>query len=271
MNGKFTHYLITRFNVPVKNWNKDKAGHKVLDDAWMEERIGLFKKYCVPTIANQSLKKFTWLIYCDLKTSPQYLASIQQAIISIPGATIRYVDHFDHLLIDLRQLLSEDPSLYVITSRLDNDDGLGPQFISDIQAHFTPTDKMIINFTKGVLYDATKHIVTEIRFSRFNHYGSLIEEKKPGHPLITVVGYPHGQPPEGHQVINIASRFSWLKIIHERNMASKTNGVPLQNKRIIAHFNLRADDLTQSWVATGIFVVSRLLSRMKRKLFPTPK
>lgn len=271
MNGKFTHYLITRFNVPVKNWDKDKAGNRVLDQAWLDERIGLFTKFCLPTIENQLNQNFTWLIFCDINTPAEYLDNIQQSVRSIPGASLRLVSHFDHLMVDLRQLLAEDPSPFLITSRVDNDDGLGPQFIKDVQAHFATEDKLIINFTKGVLYDTTKRILTEIQLSQFNHYGSLIEENKSGYQLMTVMGFPHDRPRNGYKVLNIRSRYAWLKIIHDRNMSSKTNGIPLRNKQIVSIFNLRPNDLAQSWYATLIYAISRVVSRVGRKLFPNQK
>jgi len=268
MNGKFTHYLITRFNVPVKNWDKDKVGNRVLDQAWHEERIGLFKKFCVPTIANQTEKNFTWLIYCDVNTLSEYLSDIREAVSEISGATIRLVRDFDHLMVDLRQLLAEDPALYVITSRVDNDDGLGPQFVKEVQVHFKPIERLIINFTKGVLYDVTKRVLTEIRHSQFNHYGSLVEEKKSEHQLISVIGFPHDRPPGNCQVLNIGSRFAWLKIIHDRNMSSKTNGFPLGNTEIAQIFNVQPNDLTQSWFSAVNYIIARIMSRGRRKLFP---
>lgn len=269
MKGKFTHYLATRFNVPVKNWDKDKAGQQVLDDAWMKSRLSLFTTYCAPTIARQSVLDFKWLVYCDTNTSVENLAIIQQAIESIPGATIRKATDFEMVLADFRHLLAADPSPFIITSRLDNDDGLGPDFIRDVQAAFVPADKMIINFTKGVLYDLQKHVLTEVRSSPYNHYGSLIEEKHTDRPYLTVFGYPHGQPPEGSGVINLHNRFAWLKIIHQRNMVSRTNGWPLHRHQVIRHFDLKAKDLTQSWLSTAVFVVIRLLSKIKRTLFKT--
>ena len=268
---KFTHYLITRFNVPVKNWDRDKAGHPVLDDAWMKERLSLFTTYCAPTILHQSIKDFTWLIYCDTLTSPDYLAIIQQAINGIPGATIRKVEDFEMSLTDFRKLLAADPSPFVITSRLDNDDGLGPDFIREVQASFVPVDKMIINFNKGVLYDLQNHVLTEVRSSPYNHYGSLIEEKQADQMFLTIFGYPHGQPPKGSNVMNLNSRFAWLKVIHQRNMVSKTNGWPLHRKHIISHFNLQVNDVSQSWLATAMFVVIRSLSKIKRTLFSSSK
>ena len=267
MSGKFTHYLITRFNVPVKNWDRDKAGKPVLDDAWMHNRLDLFRRYCVPGVANQTNKNFTWIIYVDTLTSPEFLTAIQQAIRQLPNAVISPVSHFEALMTDLRQLLSSAPTPFVISSRVDNDDSLGPAYIGEVQKHFVPQDRLIINFLKGVLYDAHRHILTEIRHSQLNHYGSLIEELKPDKDLITIMGYPHGRPPVGSTVTDIDLRFAWLKIIHERNMVSKTNGIPLVDHTVIPHFGLQPHDLPRSYWATSVFVMRKILSRLKRKIF----
>ncbi len=267
MSGKFTHYLITRFNVPVKNWDKDKAGKPVLDAAWMQERLVLFQKYCAPTIRQQRCNDFVWLVYCDLLTGAKDLETIRQEVNRFSNTQVRLVADFPALLDDLKGLLADAPAPYVITSRVDNDDGLGPDFIKDVQDHFVARDKHIINFTKGVLYDVHRLVLTEIRNSRFNHYGSLIEQRVADQPLTTVVGYPHGRPPEGSTVTDVDSRFAWLKIIHERNMSSRTNGVPLLEFDITSRFGLQPGDLPQSLTSTAVFVLHRLLSRIKRKLF----
>ena len=267
MSGKFTHYLITRFNVPVKNWDRDKAGNPVLDTVWMQERLVLFKKYCAPTIRHQQCSDFVWLVYCDLLTEAKDLETIRQEVGRVKNAQVRQVADFPELLSDLQNILADALTPFVITSRLDNDDGLGPMYIQEVQDHFVTRDKQIINFTKGVLYDVHRLVLTEIGNSRFNHYGSLIEERIADQPLITVVGYPHGRPPEGSNVTDVDSRFAWLKIIHERNMSSRTNGVPLMEFDITTHFDLQPGDLPQSLTSTAIFVIHRLLSRLKRKLF----
>lgn len=267
MSVKFTHYLITRFNVPVKNWDRDKAGKPVLDDAWMRSRLELFRRYCVPGIAGQTNKNFTWIIYYDTLTAAPFLDEIHQAIRDMPNVMARPVQDFEALMADLRQLLSSVPTPYVISSRVDNDDSLGPAYISEVQKHFLEHDKHIINFLKGVLYDTHRCVLTEIKKSHLNHYGSLIEELKPGKKLITIMGYPHGRPPEGASVTDIDLRFAWLKIIHQRNMVSRTNGFPLFDPTVTTHFGLQPYDLPRSYWSTSVFVMRRLLSRLKRKLF----
>jgi hypothetical protein len=265
MSLKFTHYLITRFNVPVNNWNKDKAGQPVLDTQWMQNRLELFAKYCVPTIARQTENNFIWLVFCDEMTDPLHRDRIQNLVGHLPQAQIRWVSDFNHLLTDVKAFLSLAKTPYVITSRMDNDDGIGPDFIADVQEHFVEQDMTIINFTKGILYDHTKRVLTEIKDSQRNHYGSLIETAT-GKELVTVVGYPHGKPPAGSHIINVHTRFAWLKIIHQRNMVSKTNGIPFLQSNISSHFNLPKDAFAVSRWNTFLFIVRRVLSKMKRKL-----
>lgn len=267
MHKVFTHYLITRFNVPVKNWEVDKAGNRVLDKTWIEHRLRLFNTYCAPTIGGQSNTNFTWLIYCDHRTEEDYLRRITETVSGIHQAEIRLVEDFYKLLDDLRDTVSRCPTPYIITSRLDNDDGLGIDFVNDVQANFSSGDLKIINFTKGILYDGHRHVLTEIRYSQRNHYGSLIETLKQGQIPLTVLGYPHGNPPEKSEIVNVSTRLSWLKIIHERNMASKTNGKPLLNNSVVVHFGLKRSEFPISYWATIIFVFRRLGSKVKRKWF----
>ena len=265
MSRKFTHYLITRFNVPVNNWHKDKAGKPVLDHLWMENRLNLFAQYCLPTIVQQSERGFQWLIYCDRQTHPALLKKIKELILLTPQARIIPVTDFEELLTELRGRLSGSETEYVITSRLDNDDGLGPNFISDVQQAFSDQDKLIINFTKGVLYDHSKKVLTEIRNSERNHYGSLIESAGQKE-FVTVMGYPHGIPPEGSTELNLHNRFSWLKVIHDRNMISKTNGIPILRKDIGLIFNIDEEFLKISWLHTFWFLIRKVLSRIKRTI-----
>ena len=262
MNGKFTHYLITRFNVPVKNWDKDKTGNRVLDQAWLEERIGLFRKFCVPTIVNQTEKNFTWLIYCDAQTSPEYLSELRQAVNEISGATIRLVSDFDHLMIDLRQILANEPTPFVITSRMDNDDGLGKDYIQAIQDVFIPQDLTLLNFLHGITYDTEKHILTEQRNASLNHFTSLIEITTPDREYITVLGFSHTQPPAQIVVQDLHIPYAWLKIIHGRNMSSRTKGKPVARKEILTFFKLTKKDVPISMLQTGIYILRKGFHRI---------
>lgn len=266
MSGKFTHYLITRFNVPVKNWDRDKSGRPTLDSAWMEERMQLFQAYCVPTVRQQTERNFIWVVYCDRNTSPADLDIIRKSIGTVQNAEVRLSDDFDELLDDLRQWLAKAQTSFVITSRLDNDDGLGLDYIYKVQSHFAARDKLLINLEGGILYDTGRKVLTRLRHSPFNHYGSLIEQIQPEGSALTVLGYPHDHPPREIEVLNVECNAAWLKIIHDRNLKSRTSGVPVFPKKAIAQFGLSADAFPISVSRVLTYSIAKWFSIVRRKL-----
>src|SRR6188768_508769 len=107
MQPDFTHYLITRYNVPFKNWDKDKAGNQVGHEAWMEQRMDLFRKFCIPTIAGQTKQDFHWLIYVDTEINEEHLKAIQEALKAVKNAELRFASDMDGLLSDLRKIITK--------------------------------------------------------------------------------------------------------------------------------------------------------------------
>src|SRR5574338_436068 len=101
--AKFTHYLVTRFNVPVERWQRDKSGHATLDDAWFDHRLELFSTYCLPSVFHQSEQNFQWLIYCDQRISPSQLLKLSKLIAEVDRFTIRMAESLESMLDDLRQ------------------------------------------------------------------------------------------------------------------------------------------------------------------------
>ncbi len=262
---KFTHYLVTRFNIPVNNWEKDKTGHPTLDDHWMQHRISLFKKYCIPTIASQLEKKFLWIVYCDVNTNSVYRQQIEDAVSVIPAAMIRTVADPAEMLSDLRHLISNATTPYVITSRLDNDDGLGKNYIRTVGEHFKESDKLLLNPEGGILYDTREKVMTQMKNSQRNHYTSLIEETKSPGELLTVLGFPHDNPPDDVQIENIPGQYYWLKIIHERNVKSQIKGKPFFNMN--NHFYEEMDKIyfPVSFGNTIKYILKSILHKLKTR------
>ena len=80
MGGKFTHYLITRFNIVEKTRVWDKNEQPILDADWLHHRLDLFTRFCVPTVAGQSEKSFKWLIYLDTASGSELIKTISNLI-----------------------------------------------------------------------------------------------------------------------------------------------------------------------------------------------
>ncbi|MEO5906755.1 MAG: glycosyltransferase [Saprospiraceae bacterium] len=260
--AKFTHYLVTRFNVPAGKWLQDKEGRPTLDDEWMDHRLDLFKKYCVPTVAGQSEKNFEWLIYCDIKTGDSVRQQIENSTHTITNVQLRYVEKMEDLLIDFKHILNSAETPYVISSRLDNDDGLSIDFIKSVQHQFQAMDRCLINFNHGILYDVNRRIMTQIQSGYLNHYGSLIESKKMADQYLTIMGFHHTSPPEDVSVINLSRPCAWLKIIHERNARSGMKGRLVLSKNILECFLLPNNLFKISFLNSAGYLVWRIKKKM---------
>ncbi len=223
----FSHYLITRFNVPVADWSADKAGTATRDEAWMAHRLRLFADFCVPTVSQQTVRDFTWMICLDAATPEATLDAIRRLIVGIPRSEFLLAPSQEAMMQQLRERLGTDESEFIITSRLDNDDGLGPDYIKIVQSNVEAVDKRLINLLGGLLYDAPNRVLTRLRFSRFNHFTSLVERNHHDGRLLTVIGFPHTRPPADVTVVDVPARYGWLKIVHARNVSSRTKGLPL--------------------------------------------
>ena len=70
------HFILTRFNLRI--WRQDKHGSAVRTREWLEHRFGLFEKYCLPSIANQTCKDFEWVVLFDDKTPDEFRNRISE-------------------------------------------------------------------------------------------------------------------------------------------------------------------------------------------------
>src|SRR5687768_16185102 len=162
--AKFTHYLVTRFNIRIDGLGPENFRPSARTESWVSDRMPLFESFCAPSVAGQMNKDFHWLIYCDPTTDEIFLNRISVAIQNVSSYEIVFVSDFKEMLSHLRNKISEADTPHVITSRLDNADGIGINYIHDVQAHFTPEGNVVLNLLGGINYNASQGILT------FNHY-----------------------------------------------------------------------------------------------------
>jgi len=262
--AKFTHYLVTRFNVPVERWQRDKSGHATLNDSWFDHRLDLFSTYCLPSVLHQTNQDFQWLIYCDQKISPSQLLKLSKLVADVTRFTIRMADSLERMLDDLRQLISEAGTPYVITSRLDNDDAIAINFIQDIQSGFEEKELMLLHFDDGIAYDCIVRVATRMQTKVHNTFTSLVERIATTHDIVTVYGFHHTEIPSSIQIVHISGGEHWLKVIHDRNLRSQLAGIPV-NHIPGANFGITSSSATSiSWWNTLRYTAKRLLRVQKK-------
>jgi hypothetical protein len=268
MTPSFKHLLITRYNVPLTGWDKDRSGQETRNAEWLAHRQILFENYCVPGIKLQTEKDFTWLIYCDPNTPANALSMIRKSVEALPFVSIRLADDYHACMRDIDHTMSSAGKDYVITSRLDNDDGLAIDYIETVQSHFIPQHNTILNLLNGHGYNVRTHVITKMKNMRHNHFGTLIEKCNPGGGHTSVRGYQHGSPPLHFKTIDIPSEGSWLKTFHERNLKSNAFGYPVFSNSISSKYGINNNVLkhhlsntllyTGRWLADGLFRKIRL-------------
>ena len=108
---------------------------------------------------------------------------------------------------DLQFIIQGGPTPWTVTTRLDNDDAIHPEFIATIQAAAKPTTEFL-NIPNG-WYGSKPH------HHRANPFMSFVERTELAR---TIYFTAHGIAMAEHAPIRqISNKRLWTQIIHERN------------------------------------------------------
>lgn len=211
----FDHVLLTRFNLPSKGYEKIIR----TQEGWLRERVDLFERYCLPSVRNQKVRPARWIIYFDPE-SPSWLREKITAL----NADETFLPLFrpevvrEDLLHDIVLSLPNRKD-YLLTTNLDNDDGLANDFSERIRNAVTTRSTTAIYFTNGL-----------IRTSK-----GLYKNEDPSNAFCSVLA-PWAQPDtcwaEWHTllgktmpVLRLAGSPAWLQVIHGGNVSNRVRGI----------------------------------------------
>ena len=142
-----THIILTRFNVPTKGREAEIRSRT----GWLERRFDIFEQYCLPAVAAQTNRDFTWVIYFDVATPAPFRDRIARCQKEFPFVDLYREDMpLDTVVDDVRALLKPG-SETVLTTRLDNDDAIARDFVDRLQtAAHAVQPGTALNFSDGV-------------------------------------------------------------------------------------------------------------------------
>lgn len=220
----FKHLLLTRFNV----FYKTKVAQRGFDpDYWLEERLGIFLKFCFPSVLNQSKKNFIWFFYIDKCTPYSVKKKLEEAF--KPFGFIILIEHeYDDF--EIFKFIQQDIDLYLgkgfdylISSRVDTDDMLHRDYISTVQVFFSQQNYEALNFNKGLVYDKMSG-VTSIMIHRYNAFLTLVE-KRGAKGFLTVFHKFHTDYRFDNQKVEIKiKKPMWCVTIHGLNDSTSFYG-----------------------------------------------
>lgn len=219
------HVLMTRFNLATPG--REAAIRNKPD--WLATRFRLFEDFCLPSVAEQTTKAFTWIIYFDKDTPPEFkdrVAALQSRV----KFEAYYTGLFpasgwpQSLTEILGAKLGAMPPV-VLTSRLDNDDALARDYMERTAAAAVgqvAAPRVGIVITNGYIRSATSAYAISHPCNAFASWLERVDQ--PGGPL-TAMGISHIDAADFGPLVQVPGPGGWLQVVHGGNVSNKVRGM----------------------------------------------
>lgn len=216
---KYRHAIITRFNVLYRELVHKTPKPKGLDASWLAQRFDLFEKYCLPSVLAQTCQEFTWLIYFHSGTPTTFVERARRACAGHDNIRLQFCDIYEHEILerDLKAELIPAPE-WLLTTRLDNDDGLRSDFVQRLHDNLRFSGTEAINFANGIVYAGGR---TYLHHDDSNAFLSLLEPF-PGFKTVLFVRHP--DMARLAPVRQIGGEPAWLQVVHDANISNRVRG-----------------------------------------------
>jgi hypothetical protein len=219
----FTHIVLTRFSLR----SSGVGFHGEWEPGWLERRLELFERYCLPSMHRQSCQNFTWVIFCDPITPRPVVERLRAQSERIRVASCRLRSHARPHPGDLRDLARfiDPASEVVITTRLDSDDALNVSALAQIQRYastFWESDDeaLVHTFPLGCKLDTVNGHVYRSRYEQ-NAFLTLFERGE--NDVLGSLSANHTRLERAHPVVRDFSLLGWLQVLHGGNVSNEVN------------------------------------------------
>lgn len=275
------HFVLTRFNIRTELWvgRTDKNSGAVLTEEWLEQRVALFKQYCLPSMVQQSTERFHWLIYLDVDSPPalrEYFTTLEQ---QYPFIYPQYVPNHREMLKEVRlysyiQMRRHNCS-FLITTRLDNDDALSRDALARIQraaqevrAAVPQSKRVAINLRHGLNLLVEPTFVLHRHQDSANAFISLVEDCSEADAVYTVFYTDPTSYLNNAELplVQVEDGRYWLQIVHKRNLSNLLRTIPSFNVDELANFGIDPSTIHLNRVDTLRYTLADGLRRLVRKV-----
>jgi hypothetical protein len=213
---EFTHLLLTRFNTAVGY----APSAKRLDAEWLNRRLALFEQYCLPSVAAQQGAEFRWLVFFDAESPNSFKTRIATFE---PLVTPIYIEGQANDEVIRRHVLETGliSTPHLITTRLDNDDGLARHHLELVQHAYRGQKREFITFPIG--FQSYRDHLYYVYWPS-NPFLSLIEEVGSRSQFTTVFCIAHDHLQSAGDVRQLRLSPQWLQVLHSSNLLNELRG-----------------------------------------------
>lgn len=243
MKTAVDHVILTRFNLPSKGPESFIRAR----EGWLVDRVKLFEQYCLPSVRMQTSSNFSWIIYFDPE-SPDWLREKIQEWNQNPLFSAIYREEVsrDELLTDIRSTTGASRQR-LLTTNLDNDDGLSRDFVERLQSVEAPPRRLAIYLSHGLIKSG--NALYWLR-DRENAFCSVLENWDD--PVTCWVDW-HNRLADHMSTTEVTDGPAWLQVIHERNVSNRVHGRRVPAGKFILNFGQLIGDINDpSWYETAL-------------------
>jgi len=212
--SRVDHVLLTRFNLPTGGLE----GLVRAREGWLRERADLFERYCAPSVAGQQGGPVTWIVYLDPESPPWLLDRMAPyADRGLLHLVLRESVGVPELREDIARVVPE-PGERLLTTNLDNDDGIALDFCARLASVVSAEPRVAIYVTSGfVLTDDGLFLLRD----RHNAFCSVLESWES--PVTSWSEY-HNELHKVMPVIELGGPPGWLQVVHGGNVSNRKRG-----------------------------------------------
>ena len=233
---RLRHFVLTNFNVALPGAGNDKGGRPLRTEEWLEHRMELFERWCLPTMERRTDRDAIWLVRHARPESDvlaRRLASLEErGGLRLVSAEWRFRDAIVATL--------EPGDDFVLTTRLDNDDGLHPEALERLRTFAAESlrrgtrEPVFLDLPVG--YSVSDPGGEARLLERpSNHFLSLLEPAGPGR-IRTARCIAHSRARELAPLRTVCREPMWIRTVHDRNLVNALTGSPVDLDRVLADF-----------------------------------
>jgi hypothetical protein len=243
VNELTDHVILTRFNLPstgVESLVRAQEG-------WLRARVDLFERYCLPSVRAQRSKNFAWLVYFDPESPGWLLDKVRHyASDGLMRPIYRSAVSSEELLSDLKDATQHE-GRNLLTTNLDNDDGLAVDFVERLQRVQRTHDHEAVYFVSGLIKNGNR---LYRRRDKRNAFCSVLESWEQPR---TCWSEWHNLLGQTMPVVELGGAPGWLQVVHGTNVSNRVHGQLADAAPFTTLFPELLDDIT----APGQFKLMR--------------
>lgn len=212
----YKHFIITYFNAYTDYIDYNNISPKKINTyKYLEQRFKIFEEMTLPSIKSQTCQNFEWIIVFNSDTPKKYKDRIKQLKKEFRFTDL-YFEKGEYFNFDLYVSDKYKEYKWFLTTRLDNDDMIGKNYVDKVQKIVEKDDsKKIITFEKGLKYDyINKKYYKTNRIG--NHFLSCFSTCDSN-----VYSYEHDSIGKNNSdILYIDSKTDkmWVEVIHDTNV-----------------------------------------------------